>query len=138
MEVEDILSELIKIGSVNPPGGEMEVVSYLKQLFDDTKIPSEIIKSPKGRGNFISYLGEGERKLLYLSHTDTVPPGEGWEFDPFSGKVEGGIVYGRGTLDCKDLVASEAYVMLRLAREKLGGKLIFAATADEERGGKKE
>jgi acetylornithine deacetylase/succinyl-diaminopimelate desuccinylase-like protein len=136
MEVEDILSELIKIRSVNPPGGEMEVAYYLKQLFDSEGVPSEIITSSGGRGNFISYIGEGERSLLYLSHIDVVPPGEGWEFDPFCGRIEGGLVHGRGALDCKGLVASEAYATLKLAKEKLSGRLIFAATADEERGGK--
>jgi acetylornithine deacetylase/succinyl-diaminopimelate desuccinylase-like protein len=136
LETENILSDLIRVKSVNPPGGELEVAKYLKGLFDAVGIRNEIIESSPGRGNFIAYLGEGERKLLYLSHTDVVPATEGWDFDPFSGEIKDGFVHGRGALDCKGLVAAEAYAMLHLARNyKLDGRLTFAATADEEVGG---
>ncbi|MBI2288462.1 MAG: M20/M25/M40 family metallo-hydrolase [Chloroflexi bacterium] len=137
MEIESLLSDLIRIQSVNPPGGETEVARYLKRLFDEYRIPNEIIESGPGRGSFLAYLGEGDRRLLYLSHIDVVPVSEGWAFAPFSGEVKDGFVYGRGALDCKGLVAAEAYAVIKLARSgKLGGRLIFAATADEEAGGK--
>jgi acetylornithine deacetylase/succinyl-diaminopimelate desuccinylase-like protein len=126
----------LEIQSVNPPGGETEVARYLKRLFDDYQVPNEIVESSPGRGNFLAYLGEGERSLLYLSHTDVVPVPEGWSFAPFSGEIRDGFVYGRGTLDCKGLVAAEAFTVLQLAcSTKLKGRLIFAATADEETGG---
>ena len=35
--VEDILADLIRIQTINPPGGEIEVAKYLKNLFDDYK-----------------------------------------------------------------------------------------------------
>ncbi|MFH1032699.1 MAG: M20/M25/M40 family metallo-hydrolase [Chloroflexota bacterium] len=132
MEVERILSELIKIPSVNPPGGETEVAEFLKKLFDPVGIKNEIIESAPGRGSFIATLGTGKKSLLFLSHTDVVPVGEGWDFDPFSGEIKNGLVLGRGAQDCKDLVAAEAWAMLELSKVKLDGKLIFAATADEE------
>ncbi|MDP3879528.1 MAG: M20/M25/M40 family metallo-hydrolase [Dehalococcoidales bacterium] len=136
MQVEDILSDLIQIKSVNPPGEETEVARYLKRLFDEHGIANEIIESAPGRGSFIAYLGEGDRSLLYLSHADVVPVSADWDFAPFCGEIKDGFVYGRGALDCKGLVAAEAYAMLTLARSgKLGGRLIFVATADEEAGG---
>jgi len=136
MNIEDLLSKLIQIQSVNPPGGEIEIARYLKQLFDEYQVPNEIIEPAPGRGSFIAYLGEGEKSLLYLSHIDVVPASEGWSFDPFSGEIKDGFIYGRGALDCKGLVAAEAYAMLQLAKStKLKGRLIFAATADEETGG---
>ena len=71
-----------------------------------------------------------------MSHIDVVPVSEGWSFDPFAGEIKDGFVHGRGALDCKGLVAAEAYAVLNLARSgKLGGRLIFAATAGEETGG---
>jgi acetylornithine deacetylase/succinyl-diaminopimelate desuccinylase-like protein len=134
--VENILSDLIKIQSVNPPGGEIAVAEYLKKLFDNYNIPNEIIEPATGRASFIATLGEGEKKLLYLSHADVVPSSEGWDFPPFSGEIKNGFVYGRGTIDCKGLVAIEASAVIQLAQTtKLNGKLIFAATADEEVGG---
>lgn len=137
MNVETILSDLIRIESVNPPGGEIGVATYLKKLFDQQKIPNEIIESESGRASFIATLGEGKRSLLYLSHEDVVPVSDGWSFPPFSGDIKDGFIYGRGALDCKGLVAAEAFAMFILAQTtRLKGKLIFAATADEETGGK--
>jgi len=136
LKIESLLSDLIQIQSVNPPGGEVEVAKYLKRLFDEYQIANEIIESSPGRGSFLAYLGEGERSLLYLSHTDVVPVSEGWSFAPFSGEIKDGFVHGRGALDCKGLVAAQAYAVIQLATTaKLKGRLIFAATAGEETGG---
>jgi len=136
MNVENILSELIRIESVNPPGGETAVAIYLKKLFDGYGIPCEVIESAPGRGSFVATLGEGTKSMLFLSHIDVVPVSEGWSFKPFSGEIKDGFVYGRGALDCKGLAAAEAFAMLTLAQTaQLKGKLIFAATADEEAGG---
>jgi acetylornithine deacetylase/succinyl-diaminopimelate desuccinylase-like protein len=137
VNVENILADLIRIKSVNPPGNENGVAAYLKQLFDKHKIPNEIIESAPGRASFIATLGKGKRSLLFLSHADVVPVTGGWSFEPFSGEIKDGFVCGRGALDCKGLIAAEASAMLTLAQSgKLKGKLIFAATADEEAGGK--
>lgn len=136
MSVENILSDLIRIQTVNPPGGELELATYLKNLFDSNGIKNEIIESSPGRASFFAYLGEGAKSLLFLSHTDVVPATDGWSFPPFSGEIKDGFVHGRGALDCKGLVAAEAFAVIRLAREKtLKGRLVFAATADEETGG---
>lgn len=35
-----------------------------------------------------------------------MPAGEGWEFDPFSGKIVDGKLYGRGSSDMKGGIAS--------------------------------
>ena len=136
MNVENVLSDLIRIDTVNPPGNEMAICRYLKSLFDDAGIPNEIQETAEGRGNFFACLGEGQKRLLYASHTDTVSVSPGWSFGPFSGELRDGFVHGRGAQDCKGLVAAEANAMLELAKSSsLKGRLIFAATADEERGG---
>lgn len=136
MKIEEILSDLIRIKSVNPPGGETEVCRYLKGLLEREGIAVEIIEPAPGRGNLIAQVGEGERSLLYLSHTDVVPVSGEWSFDPFGGEIRDGFVLGRGALDCKGLVAAEVYALLYVAKHfSLKGKLILAATADEEVGG---
>jgi acetylornithine deacetylase/succinyl-diaminopimelate desuccinylase-like protein len=62
---------------------------------------------------------------------------ESWSHDPFGGELIDGVVWGRGAVDMKDMVAMELSVMLALAR--FGGErsrdVIFAAVADEEAGG---
>lgn len=134
---EMILSDLIRIKTVNPPGNETAGAGYLKELFDRAGIGSRIIGPEEGRGSFIARIGSGTKKILFLSHMDVVPAGDDWDFDPFSGEIKNGFVYGRGALDCKDLMAAQAYAMLKLAKENtpLKGEVIFAATADEEAGG---
>ena len=112
------------------------MAQYLKRLFDNFDIPNEIIEPETGRASFIANLGEGERKLLYLSHADVVPSSDGWDFPPFSGEIQNGFVYGRGAIDCKGLMAVEVSAVIQLTQTaQLNGKLIFAATADEEVGG---
>ena len=134
--VEEILSDLIKIQTVNPPGGEIAAAQYLKRLFDRYHIPNEIIEPEPGRASFLAHLGEGEKRLLYLSHTDVVPASEGWDFPPFSGEIKDGFVHGRGAIDYKGLAAVEACAVIHLAQTtELKGSLIFAAVADEEVGG---
>ncbi len=44
--------------------------------------------------------GEGE-EFAILCHLDVVPAGEGWTHPPFGGEIEGGRLYGRGTMDDK-------------------------------------
>lgn len=132
---EEILSELIKIKSVNPPGGELEVALYVERLLKEEGVEGELFISSKGRGSFIAEVGEGERSLLLLSHTDVVPAGEGWDFDPFGGEIRDGYVRGRGAIDCKGLLAAQLHAFLELSKEKLGGRVLLAATCDEERGG---
>ena len=138
MKPELILSDLIKIDSTNPPGNEKAVALYLKKLFEEAGIVGEIIEPEEGRGSFIARIGSGPKKLLYVSHADVVPVGEGWDFEPFSGEIKNGVIYGRGALDCKDLMAAQVSAALQLIAEKipLQGELIIAVTADEEKGGR--
>lgn len=137
MRPEQLLSDLIKIKTVNPPGQETAAALYLKEVFAREGLRGEIIEPEEGRGSFLVTLGEGDRRLLYLSHLDVVPPGDGWDFDPFSGEIRDGLVLGRGALDCKGQLAAQAAAVIQLAREKypLRGTLVLAATADEEAGG---
>lgn len=135
---EKILSDLIRINSSNPPGNETAVALYLKEHFQNAGVAVEIVEPEEGRGSFIARIGAGPKRLLYLSHSDVVPVGEGWDFEPFSGEIKEGIIYGRGALDCKDLMAAQVSAALQLIEEKtpLRGELIIAATADEEMGGR--
>ncbi len=54
-------------------------------------------------GNTLGRIGNGPKVLVYDSHIDTVGVGDRneWEWDPFIGKVENGILYARGACDEK-------------------------------------
>jgi putative selenium metabolism hydrolase len=54
-------------------------------------------------GNIVGRIGDGPTKLLYDSHIDTVGVGNPneWEWDPFEGKIENGVLFARGASDEK-------------------------------------
>lgn len=140
---EEILSRLIRCNTTNPPGNELPAARILKELCAEVGIAAEVIEAAPGRANFIASIGPcspGARSLLFLSHLDVVPPGDGWSFDPFGGEIRDGFVHGRGALDCKGLTAAQVAALLVLAAEQgsrpLKGRLTVAATADEEKGGR--
>lgn len=69
-------------------------------------------------GNIVGRIGQGELKLLYDSHIDTVGVGDpsAWDWDPFKGKIEDGIFYARGACDEKGSTPGMIYG-LALARD---------------------
>ena len=139
-EVTNLLSDLIRINTTNPPGNETEAAKYLAETLEKEGFKCELFESTLGRGSIITRIkGTGEKpNLLLLSHLDVVAanPKE-WSVDPFEGVVKDGFVWGRGALDMKSMTAMEVMVMKLLKRNKmkLKGDVILAATADEEKGG---
>lgn len=139
-EVTNLLSDLIRINTTNPPGNETEAAKYLAETLEKEGFKCELFESTPGRGSIITRIkGTGEKpNLLLLSHLDVVAanPKE-WSVDPFEGVVKDDFVWGRGALDMKSMTAMEVMVMKLLKRNKmkLKGDVILAATADEEKGG---
>ncbi len=70
------------------------------------------------QGNILGRIGNGPKKIVYDSHIDTVGVGdpEAWEWDPFIGKVENGILYARGACDEKGSTPGMVYG-LAIARD---------------------
>lgn len=139
-EAIEILSELIKINTTNPPGNELPAAKYISEKLEEANIETEIIKSGENRGNVIGRI-KGEKKehsILLLSHLDVVPANASeWSIDPFGGIIKDGFIWGRGAMDCKSLTAIECVIMklIALNNKKPKGDIVFAATADEEKGG---
>ncbi len=139
-EITNLLSDLIRINTTNPPGNETQAAKYLAETLEKDGFKCELFESAHGRGSLITRLkGTGEKpNLLLLSHLDVVAanPKE-WSVDPFAGLVKDGFVWGRGALDMKSMTAMEVMVMKLLKRNnvKPKGDIILAATADEEKGG---
>ena len=140
-EIARFLSELIKVDTTNPPGNETEAAKLVRDKLGELGVDSVLVESEPGRGNVIARVrGEEEGPtLLLLSHLDVVPAKpEEWSVDPFSGVIRDGEVWGRGALDCKGPLAVELYVFADIvSRGDFKGTIVFAATADEERGGVK-
>ncbi len=138
-EVATLLSELIRLDTVNPPGNETRAAEHLRGYLEANGVACELYAKVPERANLVARIagsGDGPR-LALLSHTDTVlaDPAE-WELDPWSGELRDGEIWGRGALDMKGQVAATAVAVASLAREGFQpkGDVIFIAAADEEVG----
>jgi len=135
-EVIELTQRLVQIPSENPPGNEKEISKFIYNWFKENKIEAEMMEVLPDRSNVIARIkGESNKNpLLVLAHMDTVPAGEGWKNDAFSGKIVEGKLYGRGSADMKSglAVAMMAIKKIKNSGEKLQGDLIVAAVVDEE------
>jgi len=133
------LQEFVRVDTINPPGNEYRAVEFYARIFDEFGIPYETAESAPGRGNIWARLeGGDEPGLILLQHTDVVPADrQYWTFDPLSGELRDGYIYGRGTRDMKGLGIAQlvAFLNLHQSGQALNRDVIFLATADEEAGG---
>lgn len=97
-QIIGFLRDIIAIPS--PSGKEQAVVERIagemrKVGFDEVRLDA--------LGNVLGRIGSGPRVMAFDAHVDTVGVGDpgAWHCDPFLGKVEGGMVYGRGSVDQK-------------------------------------
>ena len=155
-EVVEHLQNLIRIPSVNPPGNpdatggrdsrgaETLAARYCAEVLTQAGIEAKVLEAAPGRGSCFARLRadpavpDPEPPLILLSHLDVVPvEAASWSRDPFGGELVDGVIWGRGAVDMKDMVAMELGVMLALHRSQapLKRDVIFAAVADEEAGG---
>jgi putative selenium metabolism hydrolase len=105
-KIVKFLRDIIAIPSL--PAEEGMVIERIRQEmqavgFDDVFIDH--------MGSVVGRIGNGKTKILFDSHIDTVGIGDpnAWKFDPFKGKIENGIVYGRGASDNKAAIACMVY-----------------------------
>jgi acetylornithine deacetylase/succinyl-diaminopimelate desuccinylase-like protein len=140
-EAVDLLCELIRLDTSNPPNKELPVQELLAERLGAVGFECELLHAADPeRPNLLARLrGDGDGPTLcLLGHADTVPAGdEGqWSFSPWAGDVVDGEVRGRGAQDMKDQVAAEVAACIALAREgwRPKGELLLVCTADEEAG----
>jgi acetylornithine deacetylase/succinyl-diaminopimelate desuccinylase-like protein len=139
-EAVDLLQQLLRLNTVNPPGNETLAAHLLRDYLEAHGVEVELYARTPERANLVARIRGGSGpSLCFLSHTDTVvaDPGE-WSRDPWSGDLADDHVWGRGALDMKNQVAASAVAIASLAREGFEppGDLLFIAAADEEVGKK--
>src|SRR2546427_10844363 len=101
-EVTELLQELIRIDTTNPPGNETRAAELLREYLGDNGVTSELYARVPERANLVARLrGHGSGpSLLLLSHTDVVlADAAEWNADPFGGELRDDEVWGRGALD---------------------------------------
>ena len=118
--VTEFLSDIIAIPSLSRR--EEDVAKRIGDEMGDLGYDEVTID---GFGSVIGRIGDGPVRIVYDSHIDTVDVGErsSWKMDPFSPRVEDGVIYGRGASDNKAATATMVY----------GGALIKRLGVDTSR-----
>lgn len=134
-----LLGDLVRIETENPPGNEKECAERIVEWFDEHGIDADLVEEPyTDRPQVGARVGEGDPTLVLNGHIDVVPAGETgeWSHDPYGGDVEGGRLYGRGSVDMKAGVAIAMLATAELAGDieanELPGSIVFHAAIGEE------
>ena len=133
----EIARALIRFPSVTPT--DAGALPYLRDLLGEAGFAAELVtfEAPGTPAvlNLYARFGARSPNLAFAGHTDVVPPGDlsGWRFDPFSGEIADGELWGRGACDMKGGVAAAVAAALRfIAKAPFEGSISFLITGDEE------
>ena len=76
------------------------------------------------------------KKIVFLTHYDVVPAGEGWDFDPFKPFIKDGKLFGRGAADDKSNIVAALAAFKEVLEEKLPLKVnpVLIVAGGEETG----
>jgi succinyl-diaminopimelate desuccinylase len=146
------LQHLVGVSTINPPGENYDqitawLVHELEALGMQARrypIPAAIMRRslPPSQQSYprFNVLGKlavpGAKQTIHFNaHYDVVPVSGKWKHgSPFSGAIDGGWIYGRGTADMKGSIASLLMAMRALrasgVRPRMNVEISF--TADEE------
>lgn len=133
-----LLSDVIRVDTSNPPGHEAELARLLAPKFKALGFEVDIIPTPvPDKAVLVARLkGDGSaRPVLLAAHADVVGvERDKWTVDPFAGLIRDGYVWGRGAIDFKGGIAVFARAVMELAEKKvpLARDVIFVSEADEE------
>lgn len=137
--VVELLQQLIRIPSPNPPGDTRAIAEFCAEWLRRAGFET-VVAAPDDRAwSVVGTAGpDAGPSLLYHAHIDTVPLGQNaeWRYDPFSGTLADGRIYGLGSIDDKAPLAA----MLQAAADtcasgRLRGRLVVVCAGDEEVGG---
>ncbi|MFQ5795279.1 MAG: M20/M25/M40 family metallo-hydrolase [Candidatus Bipolaricaulia bacterium] len=136
----ELLQDLIRFDTTNPPGNEVECMNYIDGLLTEAGIETTRLARDPNRPNLIARLKgqDNAPPLLLYGHVDVVTTAnQDWQHPPFEGKLVDGYVWGRGALDMKSGVAMILAAFLRAKAEDLAlpGDVVLAILSDEEAGG---
>lgn len=136
-ELDQLLSDLVSINSINPdlvPGspGEAEIAHFIANWLQRADLEVELVESVAGRPNVVGIArGTGGGKTLLLNgHMDTV--GITGMTDAHRPVIKDGRMYGRGAYDMKSGLAACMIAIAEAKKQPLRGDVIFTAVIDEE------
>lgn len=128
----DLTTALIDAESITPARGAvfdvMEMALVAQGFAVDRFIAGEAPDGPVE--NLLAVRGTGGPHFAFAGHLDVVPPGSGWQSDPFTAEIRGDLLSGRGAVDMKGAIA--AFTHAATAHRDSPGTLSLIITGDEE------
>lgn len=139
MEVINLLSQLLKFKSITPDDdGVLDFIANYMHGWDAKRLDFLSTQNEYGVKNLIlsKRFGDGVSSLCFAGHIDVVPPGDGWDSDPFIPVQSEGYIYARGTQDMKGGVAAFLQACkdfeCKHAGKDFDGTIYIILTSDEE------
>lgn len=134
----DWLDKLVRIPShKGREGARREAALLCADMLEETGFETALA-GPTDAPAVIAWLGEGmERRLLFYSHYDVVPPGDPdqWQTDPFTPTIVGDRLVARGVSDHKASFVARLAAVARLKSEgRLQAGITFLVEGEEEVG----
>jgi acetylornithine deacetylase/succinyl-diaminopimelate desuccinylase-like protein len=135
----ELLQNLIRFDTTNPPGNEAECIIYIDELLKEAGFDTAFFARDENRPNLIARLKgqDNAAPLMLYGHVDVVPTAkQAWTYPPFEAKIVDGFVWGRGALDMKGGIAMMLSALLRAKAEGLSpsGDIVLVILCDEEAG----
>ncbi len=137
-ELVSLLTKLVAIDSVNPSlvlgaTGESEIAAFIASWCTQRQLEVHLLNTPNPSRPSVVAIARGRgngRSIMLNAHTDTV--GVAGMNNPFTARIEGNRMYGRGALDMKAGLAASMIALGQAAKLELAGDVILTAVADEE------
>ncbi len=140
-EAEQTLSAYVKLDSSHPVGRTVETAKLIADRLATEGIESKVYETPDpNKVNLVARIKAKDpvgKALILSSHMDVVQAiASDWTFDPYSGEISNGYIYGRGALDDKGMGIMNLLTMLLLKRQsvELDRDVVALYTCDEEIG----
>lgn len=116
--VEEVLQEYVRIPSVS--GQEQKAGDFLKAVCRNNGLFISDFGSEDGQYNFAASvfpLSSGKPNVVFLNHIDVVPESDSQLRGPYSGNIEDGVIYGRGTIDNKGAAMMQLFGILSIMQD---------------------
>ena len=129
----EFLQKLIQIQSISPR--DEGCFDLIEERLNKLNFKCERIDYLNVENLYATY-GDKGKIFCFLGHTDVVPTGpeDQWTHPPFSGHIEGDVMYGRGTADMKASIAAfiESLEEFMDSEPDLNYRIAILLTSNEE------
>ena len=142
-EITRLLPQYVAIDTSNPPATRARPRTCSPAILEKEGIPVTRYESAPGKAIVYARLKAtvsppAGKAILLLHHMDVVPADRTqWKTDPFTPTIQGGDLWGRGSMDMKGQGVAQLVAFLMLKRQNVPRTrdVILLAEPDEEVGG---